>query len=112
MKYSRSIIEIIKERFSRRSCAPQPVEAEKLWALSDFFAAMEGPFGGKARFVILDTTGWGERKINAFGTYGTMQSARLFLVGIIRRSAHDMEDFGDQFEEIILRATDLGLGTC
>jgi Putative TM nitroreductase len=112
MKYSRSIIEIIKERSSRRSYTPQPVEAEKLGALSDFFAALEGPFGGRARFVILDTTGWGEQKINALGTYGTMQGARIFIVGIIRRGEHDMEDFGYQFEQIILRATDLGLGTC
>ena len=112
MEYSRSIIEIIKERSSRRSYTPQPVEAEKLGALRDFFAALEGPFGGGARFVILDTTGWGEGKINALGTYGTMQGARLFIVGIIRRGEHDMEDFGYQFEKIILRATDLGLGTC
>ena len=112
MEYSRSIIEIIKERSSRRSYTPQPVEAEKLGALSDCFAALEGPFGGRARFVILDTTGWGEQKINALGTYGTMQGARLFIVGIIRRGEHDMEDFGYQFEKIILRATDLGLGTC
>ena len=112
MEYGRSIIEIIQERSSRRSYTPQPVEAEKLQALRDFFVALEGPFGGGARFVILDTTGWGEGKINALGTYGTIQGAKLFIVGIIRRGEHDMEDFGFQFEKIILRATDLGLGTC
>jgi nitroreductase len=112
MTYSRGIIGIIKERSSRRSYTPQPVEAEKLGALRDSFTALEGPFGGKARFVILDTAGWGERKINALGTYGTMQGAKLFIAGIIRRSAHDMEDFGYQFEKVILRATALGLGTC
>jgi len=112
MQYSRSIIEIIRERTSRRSFTPQPVEAEKLGALRDCFTALEGPFGGTARFVILDTTGWGEGKINALGTYGTIQGARLFIVGLIRRGEHDMEDFGYQFEKVILRATDLGLGTC
>jgi nitroreductase len=112
MEYSRSIIEIIRERSSRRSYTPQPVEAEKLGVLRDFFAALEGPFGGKARFAILDTTAWGEGKVNTLGTYGTIQGARLFIVGIIRRGEHDMEDFGCQFEKIILRATDLGLGTC
>lgn len=112
MEYSRSIIEIIQERSSRRSYTPQPVETEKLGMLRDSFATLEGPFGGKARFVILDTTGWGEGKINALGTYGTIQGASLFIVGILRRNEHDMEDFGYQFEKIILRATDLGLGTC
>ena len=57
MEFSRSIIEIIKERSSRRSYTPQPVEAEKLQALRDFFVALKGPIGGEARFVILDTTG-------------------------------------------------------
>jgi nitroreductase len=112
VKYSRSIIQIIKERCSRRSYTSLPVEAEKLGALSDFFAAVEGPFGGKARFLILDTTGWGEGRFNALGTYGTMQGTRLFIAGLIRPSEHDMEDFGYQFEKIILRATDVGLGTC
>ena len=112
MEYSRSIIEIIKERSSRRSFTPQPVEADKLGAFRDFFAALKGPFGREARFVILDTAGWGEGKINALGTYGTIQGAKLFIVGIIKRGDHDMEDFGYQFEKIILRATDLGLGTC
>jgi nitroreductase len=112
MKYSRGIIGIIRQRSSRRSYTPQLVEAEKLGALRDSFTALEGPFGGKARFVILDTAGWGERKINALGTYGTMQGAKLFIAGIIKRSEHAMEDFGYQFEKIILRATDLGLGTC
>jgi nitroreductase len=112
MRYSRSVSEIIKERSSRRSYTPQPVEAAKLRALRDFFETVEGSFVEKARFAILDTTGWGHGKINALGTYGTIQGAKLFIVGSIRRSDHDMEDFGYQFEQIILRATDLGLGTC
>jgi nitroreductase len=112
VEYSRSTIEIIKERSSRRSYRPQPVEAEKLGALRDFFADLEGPFGGRARFSILDTTGWGEGKLNALGTYGTIHGARLFIVGIIRRSEHDMEDFGYAFEKLLLRATDVGLATC
>jgi nitroreductase len=112
MEYSRSIIELIKARTSQRSYLAQPVEAEKLRALQDCFAALGGPCGGKARFAILDTTGWGEGKLNALGTYGTIKGARLFIVGMIRRGEHAMEDFGYQFEQVILRATDLGLGTC
>jgi len=112
VEYRQSILEIIKQRTSRRTYTPQPVEAEKLQALRDFSSALAGPFGGKARFVILDTTSWGERKINALGTYGTMQGASLYIAGIIRRGEHAMEDFGYQFEQVVLRATDLGLGTC
>jgi len=112
MQSMRSIIDLIRKRSSCRSYTPQPVEAEKLEALRDSFTALEGPFGGKGRFAILDTTGWGEGKINALGTYGTIRGAPLFLIGSIKRGGHDMEDFGYQFEQIILKATDLGLGTC
>ena len=112
MEYSRSIIDIIKERTSRRSYTPRAVEAEKREALERMFAQVQGPFGGRARFAILDTSGWGEGRINSLGTYGTIQGATLFIVGMIARGGHDMEDFGCQFEKIILRATDLGLGTC
>jgi len=112
MEYSRSIIDIIRERTSRRSYAPRAVEAEKREAIERMFSVVQGPFGGRARFAILDTSGWGEGKINALGTYGTIQGATLFIVGMIERGEHDMEDFGCRFEKIILRATDLGLGTC
>jgi nitroreductase len=112
VQYSQSILEIIKQRISSRTYTPQPIEAEKLQALRDFSTALTGPFGGKARVVILDTTAWGERRINALGTYGTMQGASLYIAGIIKWGEHAMEDFGYQFEEVILRATDLGLGTC
>jgi nitroreductase len=111
-EYSRSVVEIIRMRSSHRSYTPRPVEEEKLRALSDFFASLKGPFGGRARFTILDTAGWGDGKINALGTYGTIQGARLFIVGSIARFERDMEEFGYLFEKIILRATDLGLGTC
>jgi nitroreductase len=112
MEYNQSISSIIKARTSQRSYTPQPVEAEKLAALRISFALRPGPFGGEARFEIFDTAGWGGGKLNALGTYGTIQGARLFIAGIIRRGEHAMEDFGYQFEEVILRATDLGLGTC
>ena len=112
MEYQRSLIEIIRARTSHRSYTAQPIEEEKLEALRSSFAAEPGPGGGVARFAILDTAGWGDGKFNALGTYGTIQGARLFLAGVIPRGENAMEDFGYQFEKIILRATDLGLGTC
>lgn len=112
MDYNRSIIDIIRERSSHRSYRPEAVESDKLDALRDFFETSEGPFGGRARFMILDTTSWGQGNVNALGTYGTIQGARLFVAGIVRRGERDMENFGYQFERIILRATELGLGTC
>ena len=36
---------------------------------------------------IPDITGWGEGKIDALGTFGTIQGATLFIVGTIRRAS-------------------------
>lgn len=112
MKYDRSIIEIIRERCSHRTYTPQPVEAEKLQLIREFPNHLHSPFGGEFRLSILETTGWAEGRINALGTYGTIRGAKLFLVGIIQRGERDMEAFGSLFEQVILRCTDLGLGTC
>ncbi|HNQ87341.1 MAG TPA: nitroreductase family protein [Verrucomicrobiota bacterium] len=112
MDYGRSIIAIIRERTSRRSYTPQPIAPEILAALEASAAGLRGPFGGKARVVLLDTSAWGGASINALGTYGTIRGARIFMVGMIRRDSRAMEDFGHQFEQLVLKATDLGLGTC
>ena len=99
MEYSRSIIDIIRERTSRRSYAPRAVEAEKREAIERMFSVVQGPFGGRARFAILDTSGWGEGKINALGTYGTIQGATLFIVGMIERGEHDGYEVGVEIAE-------------
>ena len=46
------------------------------------------------------------------GTYGVIKGAGVFLVGAMERGHRDMEDFGYLFEQIILFATELNLGTC
>lgn len=50
------------------------------------------------------------------GTYGVIKGARAFLVGIIRKDSvhhkYSAIHFGYDFEQIILKATELDLGTC
>jgi nitroreductase len=46
------------------------------------------------------------------GTYGNIQGATHFIAGAVERGERDLENFGFLLEEIILFATDLGLGTC
>ncbi|GAH64532.1 unnamed protein product, partial [marine sediment metagenome] len=66
-------------------------------------AQKRGPLGSECRFRLLN--------IRA-GTYGVIRGARSFLAGAVRRSETSMPDFAYLFEKIILRATDLELGTC
>jgi len=46
------------------------------------------------------------------GTYGVIKNAQIFLAGSIKKGALAMEDYGYCKEKLILRATELGLGTC
>jgi len=112
MNFSRSVIEIIRERTSKRSYTPAPIEEDRRQALLTALRSARGPFDVKTRFELVDTEGWADASINALGTYGTIQGARFFIVGLCGRGERDMEGFGYAFESIILRATDLGLGTC
>jgi hypothetical protein len=112
MNFEKSIVELIKIRSSRRSYTSRPVEDEKQDALTRFFSGIKGPFDVRTRFRLVDTSTWSSQSINALGTYGTIRGANLFIVGAVERAERDMEHFGYMFEQIILFATDLALGTC
>ena len=50
------------------------------------------------------------------GTYGVIKGADAFLIGIRCEKVENQKDaainFGYDFEQIVLKATELGLGTC
>ncbi|MCK4973550.1 MAG: nitroreductase family protein, partial [Candidatus Heimdallarchaeota archaeon] len=67
------------------------------------------------RFDIVTFSKLKSRK-ERLGTYGFIKGAGLFMVGIMNADYGDRKNqsinFGRTFERIILKATDLGLGTC
>lgn len=75
-----------------------------------FFRALPPPpFGSSVRVDLVDAP----RGMSGLaGTYGMVKGALHFLVGAAESGPRDMEDFGFQFEQVILYATDLGLATC
>jgi nitroreductase len=105
-------LDAIRARRSVRSFDGTPLGPELGKAMEAAIReAAEGPFGGRPRFAILgrEAGGFEQGKI---GTYGVISKAPAFLVGAVERAAFAMEDFGYCLEGIILRATELGLGTC
>jgi hypothetical protein len=50
--------------------------------------------------------------LKGLGTYGLIKGARGFIVGAMSPHEKNLEDYGYVLEQIILFATDLGLGTC
>jgi len=115
-------LEVMAARSSVRSFDGLPIDRDKTRAL---IAAMEacvpGPFGGVARFAVVSAEadrveGEGAEGVLAkngkIGTYGLISKVPAFIVGVIARGPHALEDFGYSMEGLVLKATELGLGSC
>lgn len=108
-----TITEIIKKRFSCRTYSERSIEDK---VLQEFLTIVndihKGPFGNQPNFRLIHLTSFTIQEAKKLGTYGVIKNARLFVVGTIKNGHLAMEDYGYCKEEIILKATALGLGTC
>jgi nitroreductase len=113
MAYTKPITEIIPKRYSCRTYTAAHIENQVLEALRDYAAGKQsGPFRTRSRFEIIAASEEDNNTLKGLGTYGFIQDASGFIIGATRESGNSLEDFGYLMEEIILYATDLGLGTC
>ncbi|MHA2346711.1 MAG: nitroreductase family protein [Candidatus Hodarchaeales archaeon] len=101
-------------RKSIRSFDPTPISLEIVDRINFFVETNTfSPFQGKTRFELIQLKRVEQRIKKKFGTYGFIQGANSFLVGIIKKnSTYDLEHIGFVFEKIILYITQLNLGTC
>ena len=107
------IQETITKRFSCRSYLDEPLPAHLVSTINALLADVPaGPFGNRGRFVLLAAGEHDNQTLNALGTYGFIQGANAYVAGAITDAPMALEDFGWQMELLILRATELGLGTC
>jgi hypothetical protein len=104
-------ISTIKKRYSCRTFQKNPPEETKLSVLKEYIAQLPpGPFGNLFQFFILDSE---EAGLGGFsGTYGFIKNAPLYIVGLGKNEDGAGEDYGFVMEHIILKATELNLGTC
>ncbi len=113
MQFTSPVPELIQKRFSCRTYQTDPISKEDLSRLQDAIdTTPAGPFGNRSNFVVVAATSDDSRSLKGLGTYGFIQNPSGFLIGTIQDSPGALEDFGYQTELIILKATDLGLGTC
>ena len=104
---------IIKKRYSCRTYSDRPIEDKILQEFSTLVNADHiGPFGNKPQFKLINLDAAASQRGGKLGTYGVIKNARLFLAGAIKDEPNAMEDYGYCKELLILKATDLGLGTC
>ena len=111
--YSQPVEEVVRQRFSCRNYIESPIMEESRQLLVDYLPTVgAGPFGSRARFELAAATEQDRRALKGLGTYGFIRGATGFIIGAIQRDENNLEDFGFLLEQIILLATDIGLGTC
>jgi Putative TM nitroreductase len=111
--FSRPVADLVRRRFSCRSYSPELIDEGDRKRLEDTMAGIvSGPFGSPLRFRLIAATGEDTKSLRGLGTYGFIRGATGFLIGAVRPSKYNLEDYGYRLEQIILLATDLGLGSC
>ena len=107
------VSDVILKRYSCRSYADRPIEDSILRQFSDTVHGPHlGPFGHQPRFELISIASMSREEWKKLGTYGVIKNARLFLAGILLPAPMAAEDYGYCKEKLILKATELGLGTC
>jgi hypothetical protein len=111
--FTRPITELIQQRFSCRAYLAQPIDTSLQRQLQDFMRPLRaGPLGAPARFELVAATEQDRQSLKGLGTYGFIKGATGFIAGAAGPGHKNLEDYGYLLEGIVLRATDLGLGTC
>jgi nitroreductase len=113
MRFGKPVTDIIEQRFSCRTYLDAPIEEGKRHELEEVCASLGvGPFGTPARFKLVAATEEDTDVLKGLGTYGFIRGATGFILGAVGDGDRNLEDFGYLMEQIVLFATDLGLGSC
>ena len=104
-----NVIDAIKERRSVRSYDGRPLGAEELRVLQQAIDESYSLFSGHVTIRIKSFDLQGEIKP---GTYGVIRGASDFFLLGFGEDEDSALTAGFQFEQIVLRAWQLGLGTC
>jgi len=112
ISYTKPIPTLIQARHSVRTYQPFPIKEEDKNTLIE---SMETVSGDGQRFAWFERPP-GDILVERLGTYGVIKGANTFLVGVLPKGAKKSQEaavqFGWNFEQVILKATELGLGTC
>ncbi|NJO68342.1 MAG: hypothetical protein HC830_02860 [Bacteroidetes bacterium] len=113
MKFATSVISIIRKRISVRSYKNEKLTSELINQIQEILRANStGPFGNNVTFHLVEKSWARENSGVKIGTYGFISGAGYFIAGEIRNNNYCFEDYGFLFENVILKLTELNLGTC
>ena len=104
--------DLIKQRISIRSYEHAPLPDDKKSALMDYLSSLGSePLGTNTRFALIEAGSMGQNAVK-LGTYGFIKGAYSFIASATNHEEFALESLGYQMEKIVLKATELGLGTC
>ena len=107
------MIDIIRKRVSVRTYSDKEISEELFGKISNVLSeAGPGPFGNVSRFEILKLDKEESLQGVKLGTYGFIKGHMAYLVAICSNEEKALIDLGYSFEKVILRMTEMGLGTC
>lgn len=100
----------VESRYSVRSYEERSLDNELKAQLISFFEQAENPFGPKVRmqFIEKNLSEHGEK----LGTYGIIKGADCYIGVTVQKADFDLEALGYVFEQLVLYATSIGLGSC
>jgi len=111
---SLSIVDTIRSRYSCRGYQNRSIDKEIISELLNYASTHQiGPFGTKVR-VHFGEVKSGLSILRGLNTYGFIKGTDEFLIGALTKADDHLqqEEFGYVIEKIILKATELDLGTC
>ena len=112
MVFNKSVIDLVKERKSTRTFDRRGLKDDDFQKLSAYLDEINKEVIIQARFKIVSNLGTGKEESKKLGTYGFINGANSYIIGIMDKSHNDAFGFGYVFEKIILFATDMGIQTC
>ena len=110
MKQDFAVEQAVKTRASVRTYAPAPLTKQEEQLLKEYMSQIENPFGADVQFALLRTDS--ADKAEKPGTYGVIKGATAYLGAFAAKGPLAAEGLGYAFEQLLLFATSLGLGTC
>ena len=112
-KFTQPVIDLIKNRTSWRSYESRPLETQLREIILRYLENQTtGPLGHKMRFQLIEKNDPAVFDNVRLGTYGFIKNAKNFIVGALVPEERGWEDYGYLLEKIILKMTDLELGSC
>ncbi len=113
MKFNSKIHKLIHQRYSCRTYDHTILSADDLKILHNAAELCQiGPFDNRIRIKIISSTQETKEELGRLGTYGFIKNPTGFIIIAAYDLPGAMEDVGYLIETLILKATDLGIGTC